>query len=97
MLNNQIGMEILVLNAEELVFELIGLVCENGVLAEEFVIYFDDDVLADTYIFDELAKAEIPFSISFCSMCYSNGVKFVPWKYRNDVDYGTKYVYLLKE
>lgn len=87
---------VMVLTAEELVEEIIGLVCDKGVLAEEIVVYFDDDIIANASIFDELAKAEIPFGISFGSVCFFYGVKFMPWKYKNDVDYGTELVYLWK-
>lgn len=86
--------EIMVLNEKELIEELLGLVCDSEVLPEEIVVYFDDDVMATANIFDTLAKAEIPFGISFGSVCFFFGVKFMPWKYSNDVDYGTKYVYL---
>lgn len=91
--------EVMVLNAEELIEEIIGLVCEQYVLPSDIVIYFDDDsnVRKDFTLFEELAKAEIPFVISFCSVCYASGVKFVPWKYRSNVNYGTEYAYLWQE
>lgn len=92
-----IGTE-MVLTAKELVEELVGLVWEDGVLPSEIVVYYeDDDILAERVLFEELTKAEIPFVISFCPVCYANGVKFVPWQYRNETTYGSDYAYLLCE
>lgn len=96
MLNNQMETEVMALTAKELVEELVGLVCENGMPAEKIVVYFDD-VLPKSSIFEELAEAEIPFGISFDSVCYFHGVKFIPWKYREYCGYETNYVYLLVE
>lgn len=97
MFNNQIEMEVMVLTAKELSFEIIGLVCENDVPAEEIVVYFEDEALL-AEVFEAMIKAEIQFGVTFDNgLCFSDGVKFVPWKYKNDMDYGTDYLYLLVE
>lgn len=97
MFNNQIEMKVMMLTAKELSFEIIGLVCENGLLAEEIVVYFEDEALL-AEVFKAMIKAEIKFEVTFDNgLCFSNGVKFVPWKYKNDMDYGTDYLYLLVE